>query len=143
MSMLNIPDFEKVELAPPQLDPGDYILNIVEDPKAITDPKSSNEYLEMQYQVVEGPNQQKPDPATGSVSPVGRKTRDRIYLTSNAYWRLKQAMICAGLLARDDTTSPIARGQFDPAMFMGCRMKVNISPNMKDGKEYRNINYVV
>lgn len=142
MPTVNLPNFDSVELAPPQLDPGEYMMSIPEKPEIKTNP-NGKQYIEVPYKVIEGPNQQKEDPGTGSKDPTGRVVRDRYYLVEGAEFRIKRLLVSAGVLARDDKESPLAKGQFNTDILQGAKLPVNVTIQMNNGKEYRNYDPVV
>ncbi len=143
MPQIEIPNFDEVQLAPPRLDPGDYVATITEKP-ALEENQNGKPYLAVKMKIVEGPEQSDPDPATGSRSPAGRNWTDRLYLVDGAYFRVKQLLVAAGLLARDDHDSPMAKGKFNSDMLVGTTFNIRVTTQMsKDGKEYRNVDYII
>jgi len=141
MAEINIPNFENTPLSFVQLDPGTYTVQI-QDPY---EQKFENdkEFIQLELTVKAGPAQKQPD-EHGSTDPSGRKIRDRIYLTGNAAWRLKRLLVCSGLLARDDKSSAMAKGNINLDLLMASGpFQIKLTPNIKDGKEYRNVEYVV
>lgn len=142
MPAINIPKFEEVTVSAPRLDPGQYVVNITEKP-SLEENQNGKPYLALTMKVIEGPEQQQEDPGTGSKSPAGRTVKDRLYLVDGAYFRVKQLLIASGLLARDDTESPMAHGQFNSDMLVGTRFSINLTAQMNNGKEYRNVDYII
>lgn len=147
MPTVTIPDFEGVDIAPPRLDIGKgYIGNIIELPvvkhQDENDPTSKT-FIEVKIKVLEGPNQVDVDPGTGTPSPAGRTVTDRLYLTPGAFFKIKQLLVSAQLLARNDKTSALGKGQIPLEQLVGARFPFNIVASMKDGNEYRNIQYVI
>lgn len=136
MAEITIDNFENVEVAPPQLDPGDYKFNIREEPEVKTS-NNGKPYLDVNLTVVDGPAQQNGE------SPVDRTVHDRVYLVEGAYWRIKQLLIAAGLLDPNDKESPLARGKFNTAILVGAMVgaTVQIQKNPENGREYRNYQY--
>ena len=148
MPTVNIPEFEKVEVAPPRLDVGKgYEGNIIELPTIKetdpADPSMKKSFIEVKIKVLGGPDQQDPDPGTGSKSPAGRTITDRFYLVPGAYFKIKQLMVSAQLLGRKDADSPLAKGAIPLEIFVGVRFPFNIIASMKDGNEYGNVQYVI
>lgn len=147
MATVNIPEFDHVEVAPPRLDIAKgYVGNIVELPtikKQDENDPTSKTFIEVKIKVLEGPEQQDPDPGTGSKSPAGRTITDRLYLTPGAYFKVKQLLVSAQLLARNDKESPLAKGQIPLEILVGVRFPFDIVASMKDGVEYRNVQYVI
>lgn len=147
MPVVNIPDFESVEVAPPRLDIGKgYVGNIVELPvikHQDENDSSSKQYIEVKVKILEGPPQSEMDPVTGSPSPTGRSMTDRLYLVPGAFFKVKQLLVSAGLIARNDKDSPMAKGQIALDALIGAKFPFNIVASMKDGTEYRNIQYVI
>ena len=136
-------DFEGVDVSGfTQLDPGTYMFQIAEPPRE--EFKDDKRFLTFNFLVLGGPEQKEAFP-DGSKDPAGKKWRDRVYLTPNAMWRFKRLLICAGLLARDDKTSPIAQGKMNTDLLAGQKVQVNLTPNInaETGKEYRNVEYVI
>lgn len=142
MATINIPNFEDVSVSAPMLDVGTYVMNVTEKPE-VKENQNGKPYLELVMKVVEGPQQSQPDPGTGSTDPAGRTWKDRLYLVDGAYFRIKQLLLAAGVLARDDKDSPLARGQFNSDILVGTRFTVNLTAQMNNGKEYRNVDYVI
>lgn len=143
MPIINLPNFDKVELAPPQLDPGEYMMSIPEKPD-IKSNQNGKQYIEVPMKVIEGPQQQKPDPGTGSTDPTGRVVKDRYYLSEGAEFRIKRLLVATGILARDDKESPLARGEgINTDMLIGAKMPVNVTIQLNNGKEYRNYDPIV
>jgi hypothetical protein len=142
MPTINLPNFDQVELAPPQLAPGEYMMSISQKPEIKTNP-NGKQYLEVRYKVIEGPEQQKPDPGTGSKDPTGRVVPDRYYLVEGAEFRIKRLLVSTGIIARDDKESPVAQGNFNTDILMGVKLPVNVTIQMNNGKEYRNYDPVV
>lgn len=143
MPELNIPNFDQVQLAPPQLDPGTYTVNVQEKP-TLERQDDGKQFLQINMVVMDGPAQQEADPLTGSKSPVGRKWRDRLYLVDGAYFRVKALLIAASILKRDDKSSAIAMGRFNTDLLVGAKFQIKLDPNVNPatGKEYRNVTYV-
>jgi hypothetical protein len=142
MPEISIPDFDKVALAPPQLDPGEYTVNIYDKP-ALENSDNGKDYLLVKMKVVEGADQKEEDPATGSHSAVGRTINDRVYLVDGAYFRVKRLLIATGLLSRDDKDSDTALGRFNSDALQGARLRIKVVPAMVNGKEYRNVQYII
>jgi len=142
MAAINIPNFDEVSVSAPMLDVGTYIVNVTEKPE-VKENQNGKPYMELVMKVVEGPQQSQPDPGTGSTDPAGRTVKDRLYLVDGAYFRLKQLLLAAGVLARDDKDSPLARGQFNSDILVGTRFTINLTAQMNNGKEYRNTDYVI
>jgi len=148
MPELNIPNFDQVELMPPRLDPGTYVVNIQEEPalKTGTNKKTgaSQQYLEVKMTVIEGPQQEHPDPNTGATNPVGRGHRDWVFLVDGAYFRVKQLLVAFGLLSKDDKTSPMAQGKINTQSLVGARGTIKISKEIdkESQKEYTRTEYV-
>lgn len=143
MPEVNVPGFEDVDLSPPQLDPGEYTMNIYDKVQLRTAESSGKQYLEVPLKVVEGPEQQAPDPNTGETDATGRTMNDRVYLSQAALWRLKALLVASGLLARDDKDSPMAQGNINTDMLTGTTVQVKLTPQMNNGREYRNVEYVI
>jgi len=147
MPTVNIPEFDHVDIAPPRLDVGKgYEGNIIELPtvkQQVENDPTSKSYIEVKIKVLGGPDQQDPDPGTGSKSPAGRTITDRLYLTPGAYFKIKQLLVSAQLMARNDKDSPLAKGQIPLEILMGARFPFDIVASMKDGVEYRNVQYTI
>lgn len=143
MAQITMPDFDKTELSPPSLDAGDYEVNVTEKPEYVVPDDGGKQYLTLVMQATAGPEQSKPHPVDGTTSAAGRTIRDRIYLTKEAGWRLKAALVSAGILARDDKESPLAKGNINSDILMGAHLKIQVTKRMKDGNEYSNVTYVV
>lgn len=140
MGTVNIPDFEKVGIGQALLDVGEYTCTIHKAPKEeFADDKP---YLEIPLRVAQGREQKEPD-QNGSKDPTGREFHDRVYLTPTALWRLKRLLVSAGLLARDDKTSDMAKGNINLDALVGCTVRIKMTPNIREGREYRNVEYVV
>jgi hypothetical protein len=133
--------FESVSLTKSPLDPGAYILVCEKEPTDEWDEKGDKEYLQMEYKVVEGPEQQTPDTEFGT-NPVGRTMKERLYLTPDSQWKLKSLLVAMGKLDRNDKTSDMARGNFGTDSFIGGTFNAEVVHNMKDGKTYANLKYV-
>ena len=142
MPIINLPSFPDTELAAPRLDPGEYTMNIPEKPIVETN-QNGKQYLAVKYKVLEGPDQEKEDPGTGSKSPAGRVVTDRFYLVEGAEFRIKRLLVAAGILARDDKESPMARGEINTDVLVGARLPVSVTIQMNNGKEYRNYDPIV
>lgn len=144
MPQIQIEDFENVPVSAPRLDPGGpYTGKITEPPVLQTAENSGKQYVEVKTQVVDGPSQQEADPVTGSNSPQGLTFTDRYYTTKAASFRLKQLLIATGLLAKDDTESPMAKGQINTDILAGQQYQFNVSIQYRDGREYRNYEPVI
>jgi len=143
MPEISIPDFDKVDLLPPRLDPGTYVVNIQNEPEYKVHNNGKN-YLDIEFVVIEGPNQAQPDPNTGSVAATGKKIHDWLWMVDGAYFKVKQMLIAMGLLTRDDKTSPLAQGKFTTAALVGARGTIKVSKqlNAQDQKEYTKVEYV-
>ncbi len=141
MPEINIPNFENVPTSFLQLDPGTYTVQI-QDPY---EQKFENdkEFIEIHMTVKAGPNQKASD-ENGSTDPSGKKIRDRVYLTGSAAWRLKRLLICSGLLSKDDKSSEMARGKINLDLLMASGpFQIKLTPNIREGREYRNVEYVI
>jgi hypothetical protein len=140
VSDINIAGFETVDIAPPQLDPGNYSVTIQTAP-VMDSTDDGKDFLPIDMVVVNGPNQK------SGANPTGKIYRDRVYLTSAASWRIKSLLVASGLMSRDDKASPVAKGQFNTQQLVGSNFQINITPNRveRDGqvREYRNCQYVV
>lgn len=144
MPQINMPDFDQIELQPPSLDAGTYEGNIVEKPQVkSTEGEDPKQYLEVKIQVTDGPPQSKPHPVTGNTSAEGRTITNRVYLTQASAWRLKALLVCAGLLDRGDTSSPLAKGNINSDMLLGTHVKFEASKRMSNGNEYTDIQWIV
>lgn len=136
MPKINLKGFEDTEVTPPMLDPGSYAVKITQAPVEEWDDQNRN-YMDIYMMVVSGPQQKNGDAA------AGKDTRDRIYLhTPKSWFRLKQLLVAAGLMERDDKESPMAKGDIDTDLLAGQSLQIEVSINMRDGKEYRNTQYV-
>jgi len=142
MPQINMPNFEHVELSAPQLDVGKYTVNIIEKPE-MQQPESGNVYLLITMQATEGPEQSTPHPLDGSTKAEGRTIKDRVYLTAEAAWRLKALLISAGILSREDQTSPMAKGNFNTDILYGQSLQIEVTKRMHNGREYNNVTYIV
>ena len=142
MPEINIPNFDKADLTPPQIDVGTYDVNITQRPELKSNDKG-NQYLEVQMTVLSGPDQTQANPSNGSLNAAGRTIRDWVFLTESAAWRLKTLMVASGLLAREDTTSPMGKGSFNSDMLLGTKFQVAVTKRMYEGKEYNQVQYVV
>jgi hypothetical protein len=141
MPNIEIPNMENAELYAGMLDPGPhYLVNVQELPQ-IKEAKTGTKQIQLTMTVLSGPDQKSPDPQTGSLSPAGRKVTDFIALS--AAFRVKQLLIAAGLLARDDKTSALAKGNFNTDLLMGTKFSITIEPDMYDGKEKRRVKYEI
>lgn len=143
MAEINIENFESVSLGAPRLDPGGPYEGQITDTPEVKTSDSGKSYLEVKTRVLEGPEQQEPDPETDSHSPAGREFTDRYYLNERAAFRLKRLLVATGLLAKDDKDSPMAKGQFNSDMLAGQKYKFQVSTQMNNGKEYRNYDPIV
>jgi hypothetical protein len=142
MAQIQIPNFDEVSVSAPKLDPGEYVANIDDKPE-LKENQNGKPYLEIKLKIIEGPQQAQPDPGTGSTDPAGRTIYDRLYMVDGAYFRVKQLLISAGILARDDKESPLARGEFNSDILAGARLPIKVSAQMNNGKEYRNVDYII
>jgi hypothetical protein len=135
MPQINLPGMENTEVSGGMLDPGaGYVVNIQEAPVLKT-AKTGTPQLEVRMTVISGPTQK-----DGS-NPAGRKIVDFIALT--AVFRIKQLLIAAGLLNRNDKVSDMARGMFDTDILIGQKFSVNVEADMYDGKEKRKYVYAI
>jgi hypothetical protein len=143
MPEINMEGFENISTSGfKMLDPGEYTARITEPPAQGFD--NDKNYIEVHMEAVQGPPQKEVVNAeTGSKDPAGVPFRDRIYLTAAAAWRLKRLLVCAGLLARDDKASPMAKGKIQTDLLAGATVHVRMTPNIRDGKEYRNVEYII
>lgn len=144
MPEITIDNFESVSLSNVQLDPGTpYMGQISEPPKIQQD--DGKAWLEITTRVVEGPEQTEADPATGSKNPEGVEFTDRYYISQAAAWRIKKLLVATGLLAKDDTASPMAQGKFNSDILTGKRypFSVELQINPKNGKTYRRFDPIV
>ncbi len=142
MPQVQMPDFENVELQPPSLDAGTYEGNIVEKPD-LDQTEDGKQFITVLVQATDGPDQMKPHPVTGSMKVEGRTVRTRVYLTKAAAWRVKQLLVCAGLLARDDAQSPMAKGNINTDMLLGTHVKFEVSKRMANGNEYSDVQWII
>lgn len=125
MPEINIPDFDKVELYPPMLDPGVYTLTVKDPPEVKAARSSGKPILTIVFEVVNGPAQKQSN-TTGDNSPVGRKITDGISLEMKS--KIKQLYIAAGLLRRDDKTSPAAKGNLgNTDRLVGCTVQAVVA----------------
>jgi len=144
MPVYNLNGFEDINVSGMKLlDPGVYSLQIDKVPESAYDDKGQ-EYLTVHYTVLDGPQQQEPDPERGT-SPVGMAYQDRVYMTPKALWRFKALLIAAQLLDKNDKGSPMAKGQgIDSDTLMGrtVRAQIDVNVNPNTGKEYRNLTFL-
>jgi hypothetical protein len=144
MPQISIEGFESVPLSAPQLDPGGpYTGKIVDTPKLQTSENSGKQYLEVRTQVLEGPQQEEADPATGSKDPAGVTFSDRYYTSKAASFRLKQLLVACGILDKNDTESPMAKGNINSDILAGAQYKFNVRIQMNNGREFRNYEPIV
>lgn len=145
MATINLPNFENTPLSMTLLKPGTYTVQLIEPFQQKFE--NEKEFLELELTVKQGPEQDQPD-ENGSKDPAGRKIRDRLYLSAQAAFRVKQYLVAMGLLARDDKTSEMAKGNINLDLLMsGGPFQVKLTPRIveKDGqkREYRNVEIVV
>lgn len=144
MPEITIDDFESVSLSNVQLDPGGpYMAQISEPPKL--EGAGETPYLALSFRVVEGPEQLEADPATGSKSPEGTECTDRYYLSKAAAWRVKKLLVSTGVLNKDDSDSPMAKGNFNSDILTGKRFPfmVELQTNTKTGRTYRKYDPII
>lgn len=143
MPEINIENFENVSLGAPRLDPGGPYEGQITDAPEMKQSDSGKPYLEVKTKVLDGPQQQEPDPETDSHSPVGREFTDRYYLNERAAFRVKQLLVATGLLSKDDKESPMAKGSFNSDLLAGQKYKFQVTTQMNNGREYRNYEPIV
>jgi hypothetical protein len=134
MPEVNIPDFENTKLNS-LLDPGVYTFTI-KDPPTL-EPAQSSGKLKLVYkaEVLDGPPQ-KDDGA----NPAGRVQFVTIPdFMDTGRSRVKQLLISAGFLRRDDKESPMARGNFNTDDLVGAIFKAVLEPSDYNGKPGRKI----
>lgn len=123
------------------LDPGVYTVVVKSFESKFENDK---EYLAMVYETKEGPKQKD----TNFPDAEGREIFDRVYLTNEAAWRLKQLLVATGLLARDDKDSEMAKGDINLDQLMsGGAFRIRLTTRLyKDQggnqKEARNVEFL-
>lgn len=146
MPQIQLPGFENTSVGPVKIDPGRYQVNIVDVPKVQKDNKEDGtvkQYIEVEFVVRSGPKQHTTSEGEEPRDPTGMKITDRLYFDNdNAWFRIKQLMVSAGIIARDDTESPAARGSIDLDEWVGTTLTIDVVMNERNGKDYRNVNYV-
>ncbi len=142
MPEITIEGFDEVAVGFKYFDPGEYTVNVTEKPTIETNDNGKT-FIALTMKILEGPQQQEVHPETGSKDPRGGTIKDRLYLVDKAYFRVKQLLVAAGILTRDDKTSPIAKGKFSTDILMGTRFTIKYDVSMRDGKEYRETTYVI
>lgn len=143
MPQIQLPGFDNTSLSSKKLDPGRYQVNITDVPQVKTSDNGKN-FIEVEFTVRTGPKQEPTNPNEQPQDPTGMKISDRLYYDNEKAWyRIKGLMVSAGILARDDTESPKAKGQIDLDEWAGATLTIDVVSEMRDGKDYRNVNYVV
>lgn len=101
---INIPGLPEANVSGfPLPDPGRYqmrIIGVEEDNKNPSKPK-----LVFTYYITDGPQQINIVQETGSNSPVGMQVKEFVPLQATCAFRVKNIMVAAGVLSRDDTTT--------------------------------------
>jgi hypothetical protein len=145
MPEITIPEFEEVSVGGQRLDPGKYTFVVSEKPQVkdldMSAPLSDQKpYLEVVFKVIDGPPQEEAN-SSGTNNPAGMLHTQRFYL--NAKWGVKRLLISTGLLARDDTESPMAKGKFNTDMLYNCKLDGVVKTEMYNGREYRNVEPII
>ena len=134
---IKLPGFEEVEASEgfKLLAPGKYRVIIAEPPEVGVN-NNGNPEMVITMKVIGGPKQE-----DGS-DPAGSTIKDWIYYTK-AMWKLKNLLVSAGIIPKDDKTSDIARGQFDSDILTGQECVINLTASTYNGKEKRDVQYVL
>ena len=149
MPDITIDGFEEVAVGGQRLDPGGpYTFVISERPELKDfDPSRDMEtdsdykpYLEIRFKVIDGPEQEEPN-SSGGTNPAGMIHVQRFYL--KARWGIKRLLIATGILSRDDTESPVAKGKFNTDMLYNCKLQGIVKAEMYNNREYRNVEPII
>ncbi len=134
MPQVHIPDFANTKMFT-LLDPGVYTFTIKELPTLEAAQSSGKLKLCFKAIVLDGPPQKE----------TGDNPADRIlYVTIPDFMdtgrsRVKQLLIAAGYLRRDDKDSPMANGDFNTDDLIGAIFKALVEPSDYNGKPGRAI----
>lgn len=140
MPEITLEKFEEVSVGGIRLDVGGpYDLVIHEKPELV-DMETDKPYMQLRVKCLSGPDQEDPN-NSGTNSPVGLVVAQRVYL--NAKFIVKRYLIATGLLTREDTESPMAKGKFNTDMLFNKKFKGMIKAEMYDGKERRNVEAII
>lgn len=146
MPEIQIDEFEEVSVGGQRLDVGGpYTLVINEKPEVkdldASRPMSDQKpYLEVKMKVIDGPPQEEPN-ASGTNNPQGMRHTQRFYL--NAKFNVKRLLISVGLLNREDTESPMAKGRFNTDDLFNLKFQGKVKSDMYNGREYRNVEPII
>lgn len=135
-----IEEMENVSVGGQRLDPGKYTFVISEQPVVKGTGADEKPYIEVKCKVIDGPPQEEVN-ASGTNNPQGMIHTQRFYLA--AKWGIKRLLISTGLLNRDDTESPMAKGKFNTDMLFNLKFEGVIKSEMYNDREYRNVEPII
>jgi len=137
---VSLEGFEEVSIDTFRFDVGGpYQFQISEKPE-LNNSDPEKPYLLMSLKCLGGPDQVEDTP-NGSKTPIGVTIKERLYL--NAKFMVKRYLISIGILSRDDTESPIAKGRFNSDIFFSTKFSGMVTARINAGKEYRSVNPIV
>lgn len=139
MPEIIIDEFEDVNVGGQRLDPGTYTFIINEKPQ-VKDMETEKPYMEVKMKVIDGPPQEDTN-SSGTNNPQGMIHTQRFYL--NAKFNVKRLLISTGLLSRDDTESPIAKGRFNTDDLFNLKFQGTVKSEIYNGREYRNVEPII
>ena len=87
---------------------------------------NGNPQLEVTLEVMDGPS-------------TGARLKDFIPMVKKSEFRVKRLLVCAGLIARDDTVTET----FDENGLLHAPVTIKVTAGMYQGKETRNVEYVI
>lgn len=140
MPEITLDGFEEVSVGGFRLDVGGpYTLTIAEKPE-LHDLDTDKPYMTLKMKVIDGPDQEE-DNSSGTKKCAGQLIGERLYL--NAKFMVKRYLIAIGLLARDDTESPMAKGKFNTDLMFNQKFTALVKASMYQGKERRNVEPII
>ncbi len=140
MPEITLDKFEEVTVGGIRLDVGGPYDMVIHEKPELVDMGTDKPYMLLKIKCLSGPDQEETN-NSGSNSPVGLVISQRVYL--NAKFIVKRYLIATGLLTRDDTESPLAKGNFNTDMLQNKRFKGVIKSEMYDQKERRNVEAII
>mgnify|MGYP005839423095 CR=1 FL=1 len=142
MPEITLDGFEEVSVGGQRLDVGGpYTFVIAERPEIKdldpSEPISEQKpYMEVKLKVIDGPPQEEAN-SSGTNNPQGVVHTQRFYL--NAKFNVKRLLISTGLLNREDTDSPLAKGRLNTDTLHNLKFQGMVKADMYNGREYRNV----
>jgi hypothetical protein len=139
---IDVEEFNKAEVGQQKwinVGPGVYSVKIAAPPTEKFHQKTSKPKLAVDMVAVSGPEQETPDDK-GSKNAAGRKLHDELDLAPQSMWRVKEMLVCFGLIKKTDKLS---NAEFDTNLLAGQVGNVEVFEEPYEGKMTRKLRYLV